>query len=617
MSTNNVEAVKSIKNYVRFSGLISFFAVTLLVAFLLYLFAETLVKSAIEQVGGSMLGAEVNVASVDLEYSPLVLTINNLEVTDAEQPSHNLFSVKQSKAGIDLWQFLLGKTIIEQLDVVKLELMTVRGHVGEVYSQNQTDEQQPITVESLMPAMDLQLPDIKSILDDSNLLTVKAAEQLQTSYDEEKLKLNALKEKLPSKAKLAAYKLKIKNISKMKVKNLDDFNKVKTEFDNIKKDFNDDQAIVKAAKTQFLSSKKRLVKHVSALKNAPKQDWQTIESKYQLETVNTEDFAHILFGEQARGYYQKAEKLYQRIAPFLNSDNKVNKDTQANLSAQGRFIHFDENSPLPEFLVKNAKLSIMLAQGDFEITAKELTNQHWYRNKASTVHISSTNLTNGGDFTMDSQFERAKNGDLSGEGQWLIKQFALQNMQLTDVKSLALTLIEGKLSGSGDFAVNQNNDTGSTHTKSSNIVSNSHFVLANASYQGEADNKFAGILLDTFKSLDELTLNVNVVGDVEQPKFNMSSSLDKAVKVAFKKQIANKLIEFKTQVNSGLNEKLAQSLQLSNENDTELVNFEALLGDTNNALEQLKSSDVVKQQKKKLQDKAKDKLKSKLSDLFG
>jgi uncharacterized protein (TIGR03545 family) len=617
MSTNNVEAVKSIKNYVRFSGLISFFAVTLLVAFLLYLFAETLVKSAIEQVGGSMLGAEVNVASVDLEYSPLVLTINNLEVTDAEQPSHNLFSVKQSKAGIDLWQFLLGKTIIEQLDVVKLELMTVRGHVGEVYSQNQTDEQQPITVESLMPATDLQLPDIKSILDDSNLLTVKAAEQLQTSYDEEKLKLNALKEKLPSKAKLAAYKLKIKNISKMKVKNLDDFNKVKTEFDNIKKDFNDDQAIVKAAKTQFLSSKKRLVKHVSALKNAPKQDWQTIESKYQLETVNTEDFAHILFGEQARGYYQKAEKLYQRIAPFLNSDNKVNKDTQANLSAKGRFIHFDENSPLPEFLVKNAKLSIMLAQGDFEITAKELTNQHWYRNKASTVHISSTNLTNGGDFTMDSQFERAKNGDLSGEGQWLIKQFALQNMQLTDVKSLALTLIEGKLSGSGDFAVNQNNDTGSTHTKSSNIVSNSHFVLANASYQGEADNKFAGILLDTFKSLDELTLNVNVVGDVEQPKFNMSSSLDKAVKVAFKKQIANKLIEFKTQVNSGLNEKLAQSLQLSNENDTELVNFEALLGDTNNALEQLKSSDVVKQQKKKLQDKAKDKLKSKLSDLFG
>jgi uncharacterized protein (TIGR03545 family) len=616
MSTNNVGPEKSMKNYIRISGLISFFAVMLLVVVLLYLFAETLVKSTIEQVGGTMLGAEVNVASVDLEYSPLVLTINNLEVTDAEQPSHNLFSVKQSKAGIDLWQFLLGKTIIEQLDVVKLELMTKRSHVGEVYSQNQTDEQQPSTDESLLPAMDLQLPDIKSILDDSNLLTVKAAEQLQTSYDEEKLKLNALKDKLPSIAKLAAYKIKIKNIGKMKVKNLDDFNKVKAEFDSVKKEFNADQDIIKVAKKQFLESKKRLVKQISTLKNAPKQDWQAIESKYQLDNVNTEDFAHILFGEKARGYYQKAEKLYQHIAPFLNSDTKVNEDTQANLSAQGRFIHFDENSPLPEFLVKNAKLSMVLPQGNFEITAIELTHQHWYRNNPSTVHLSSTNLTNGGDVSMDSQFERAKNGDLSGEGQWLIKQLTLQNMALTDVKSLALTLVEGNLSGSGNFTVNQDNKE-TNSIESTSIEGKSHFVLTNASYQGKADSKFADILLDTFQSLDELTLDVNVVGAVEQPKLSISSSLDKALKGAFKKQIANKLTEFKTQVNSGLNEKLAQSLQLNNQENAEFVNFETLLGDTDNALEQLKNSDVAKQQKKKLEDRAKDKLKDKLSELFG
>jgi len=616
MSTNSVGTAKNMKKYIRFSGLISFFAVMLLVVVLLYLFAETIVKSTIEQVGGTMLGAEVNVASVNLEYSPLVLTINNLEVTDAEQPSHNLFSVKQSKAGIDLWQFLLGKTIIEQLDVVKLELMTKRTHVGEVYSQNQTDEQQPSTDESLLPAMDLQLPDIKSILDDSNLLTVKAAEQLQTSYDEEKLKLNALKDKLPSKAKLAAYKIKIKNIGKMKVKNLDDFNKVKAEFDSVKKEFNADQAIVKTANKQFLESKQRLVKRISTLKNAPKQDWQAIESKYQLDNVNTEDFAHILFGEQARGYYQTAEKLYQHIAPFLNSDNEINQDKQANLSAKGRFIHFDENSPLPDFLVKKAKLSMVLEQGDFDISAKELTHQHWYRNNPSTVHISSTNLTNGGDVTMDSQFELAKNGDLSGEGLWLIKQLTLQNMALTDVKSLTLTLVEGKLSGSGNFTVNKDNKD-STNIESSNIVSNSHFALTKASYQGKADSKFADVLLDTFQSLDELTLDVNVVGEVEQPKLSISSSLDKAVKGAFKKQIANKLTEFKTQVNGGLNEKLAQSLQLNSQKDAEFVNFEALLGDTDNALEQLKNSDVVKQQKKKLQDKAKDKLKDKLSDLFG
>ena len=611
MSTNHIGSEKSMKTYVRFSGLISFFAVMLMVVVLLYVFAEPLVKSSIEKTGGTLLGAEVNVASVAIQYSPLVLTINKLEATDPEQPSHNMFSVKQAKAGIDLWQYLLGKTIIEQLDVTQLELMTKRSRVGDVYRQHQNDEQQPLVDKTLLPAMDLQLPDTKSILDDSNLLTVKAAEQLHTSYDEEKVKLSALKEKLPSKEKLAEYQAKIKDIGKMKVKNLDDFNQVKAKFDSVKKEFTADQAIVKAAKKQFSASKQRIVNNISALKNAPKQDWQAIENKYQLDNINTEDFAHILFGEKARDYYQKAEKLYQRIAPFINSNNNVKPDEQTKLSATGRFIHFDEDSPLPAFLVKQATLSMVLEQGDFEITAKELTHQHWYRNKATELHVNSTNLTNGGDVRIDSQFKLAKNGHASGQGKWLIKEVALINMSLSDAKSLALTLTQGELSGSGKFNVNQNNTIGS----------NNQFALTKASYQGEADTKFAGILLDTVKSLDALTLGVNVEGAIDKPIWHISSSLDKAVKGAFKAQIANKLIDFKTQVNSGLNEKLAQSLQLNNQENTEFVDFEALLGDTDSALEQLKNSDVVKQQKNKLENKAKDKLqdklKGKLGDLFG
>lgn len=608
MSITEAGTAKNMKKYIRFSGLVGFFAVMSLVVVLLYLFAETLVKATIEEVGGTMLGAEVNVASVELQYSPLILTINNLEATDAEQPSHNLFSVKQSKAGIDIWQYLLGKTIIEQLTVEKLQLMTKRDHIGEIYSLDKRGEKIESLIEELpLPAMDLKLPDTKSILDDSNLLTIKAAEQLQTGYEEEKLKLAALKEKLPNKAKLAAYNVRIKNIGKMKVKNLDDFNRVKLAFDTIKKEFNADQAIVKAAQKQFLESKERLTKQVTTLKSAPNQDWQIIEEKYQLGSVNTEDFAHILFGEQARGYYQKLEKVYQHLAPFINSDSEVNQEKTTKLAANGRFVHFDENSPLPDFLVKRAKLSVVLEQGDFEITAKEVTHQHWYRNKPSTVSINSTHLTNGGDIRVDSQFELTKTGSSTGQGQWLIKEIILKDMPLTEVSSLALTLTEGKLSGKGEFNMNQDR----------NIESKSHFAITAATYQGEADTKFAEILLDTFKSLDKLTLGINVTGNIEQPKWGISSSLDEAVKGAFKKQIANKLAKFKTQINSGLNEKLAQSLQLNEQKNTEIVNFEALLGNTDNALEQLKNSDVVKQQKKKLQNKATDKLKSKLSDLFG
>lgn len=611
MNVNKEGTAKSMKNYIRFSGLIGFFTVMLVVVFLLYLFAETLIKSTIEQVAGTSLGAEVNVASIELQYSPLVLTINGLEATDAELPTHNLFSVQRAEAGVDLWQYLLGKTIIEQLNVEQLELSTKRSHIGEVYEQSLRKQAQALTGEIALPAMDLELPDVKTIINDSNLLTVKSAAQLQKSYDEEKLKLNALKEKLPSEEKLAAYKNKIQNISKMKVKNLEDFNKVKAAFDSIKKEFSTDQVIVKSAKEQLFASKQRILDNVTTLKSSPGKDWQAIENKYQLGSVNTEDFAHILFGEKARGYYQKAESIYQRLAPFLNNSQNASQDKATPLSAKGRFIHFDEDAPLPEFLIKQASFSLVLEQGDFEVTAQELTHQHWYRNKASKVTISSTKLVNEGDVRVDGQFKLAKNGDASGQGQWLIKQLTVKDVPLSESSSLALTLVEGKLSGTGDFVVNQGNQ----------IDSKNNFSLTEANYQSEADTKLAVILLDTIKSLDKLTLGVSAEGKLDAPSWNISSSLDDAVKGAFKKQITNKLSEFKVQVSSGLNEKLAQSLNVGEQKNAELINFETLLGDTDNTLEQLKNSDVVKQQQKKLQDKTKDKLqdklKGKLGDLFG
>lgn len=601
---------KGVKKFIRFKGLIGFCVVMILIITLLYLFAETLVKQGLEQGGGLLLGAEVNVESVELNYSPLIVTVNELQATDAEQPSHNLFSFKQASAGVDLWQYLLGKTIIEQLEVVSLEFMSKRAGKGEVYQQDNGGEVDEENEQSMLPVVDLQLPDVKTLLATDELLTVKAAENLQQSYQEESKKLAALKEQLPSKAKLQAYRVKVKAIGKMKVKSLDDFNKVKAEFDALKKSFKADQAIVKKAKQQLIASKERLAKQVTTLKNAPNADWKNIESEYQLDSVNTEDFAHILFGEKARDYYQKAEAIYQRIAPMLSKTAENDVAQTEKRRTAGRFVHFDQESPLPDFLIKKAKLSLVLAQGDFVIDGSELTHQHWYRAKYSLLTFTSNNLFSTGNMTINSQFEVAKSGDLNGEGQWLFKRLTLENIELNKTDSLSLTLAQGEFAGKGEFTINQ-------QAQSSHIVSVNHLSLQNASYQGKAKNTFATMLLDTFKSLNYLTADISIEGEVSDPKLSMSSSLDKALSGAFEQQINNKLNEFKGQVNEGLNEKLSQSLQMKSEGKSELLNFESLLSDTDNALETLQNSDVVKQQKKKLQDKATDKLKSKLSDLFG
>lgn len=290
--------------FIRWQGLVAFVLLSALVAGLLYLFAESLVKSAIVSSAESAFGAEVNVADVKLGYSPLQLSVLGMQVTDKESPSKNLFSFERATAGVDVWQYLFGKIIIDKLEVSQLAFSNVRSQAGKVYLNDESsDKEESLSdqAKGMLPEVDMQLPDIKALLDDSNLLTVKASNQLKDSYKIEQEKLKALKTQLPSKAKLKSYQDKVEALGKMKVSSLADIEKIKTEFDKIKTEFKADQALIKKAKQQVLDSKKILAKQINEVKTAPNKDWKQIEKTYQLDSVNTEDFAHILFGEKARG----------------------------------------------------------------------------------------------------------------------------------------------------------------------------------------------------------------------------------------------------------------------------------------------------------------------------
>jgi uncharacterized protein (TIGR03545 family) len=596
---------------IRWKGLIGFFVVITLIFALFYFFAESLIKTAIEKGAGYTLGAEVNVSSVTLNYSPLILTINEFQATDAEQPTHNLFSFDSASAGVDVWQYLLGKTIVEQLTIEQLTFMSKRAKEGEVYQQGMTDEGASASTDSILPSLDLSLPDIEALLDNSNLQTVKSAEQLEKSYQQERKKLLALKEQLPSKEKLKNYQAQVKALGKTKIKSLADIEKVKSEFNKIKKQFKADQQIVKKAKQQLSLTQALLTKQLLALKAAPGKDWQFIEKEYQLDKVNTEDFAHILFGEQAREYYQMAEMIYQRVQPLLTSDGEEAKAQQRKLfGVKGRFVYFIDDNPLPEFLVKKAKVSMVLEQGDFVINAKELTHQHWFRKKASNITFSSKNLLGVGLFDAEIKFKRAPNGDFDSQGTWAVKQLQLNNKRLTKNSNMELTLASGNVAGQGEYNfLNTAN--------ANNISSANHFALAQAKLVGSANSYFGNVVVDTIKSLNELTVDVSAVGAMNEPELSISSSLDKALKNAFSQQVEKKLAEFKQKVNSGLNDKLNEALKVNNSKNAEMLDFEALLTDTDGALKQLENSDVVKQQKKKLKKKAEDKLKKKLGDFFG
>ncbi len=598
--------------FIRWQGLVAFVVLAALLAVFFYFFAETLVKKTIISSGEVAFGAEVNVEEVQLSYSPLQLTVMGLQVTDKDKPEQNVFSFEKATAGVDVLQYLFGKIIVDDLTVSQLAFSSVRSRPGSVYkntdeSFDTPDKSISDKAKEMLPEIDMQLPDVQSLLNDNNLLTVKASKELQASYESEQAKLKVLKGQLPSKNKLKSYQDKVTALGNSKVESIADIEKIKAKFEVIKTEFKADQAIVDKAKQQIIASKELLAKRVAQLKSAPSKDWQEIEQKYQLESVDAEDFAHILFGQQARAYVQKAKWAYEKMAPFVNNIKAEKSEEQQYAHTKGRFVFFKEDKPLPAILIKKALFSIVTEPGELTVKGNELTHQHWLRGKASKLDFSS--VANG-EFRLNSDFQFSESDEFDAHGTWSISERALANVNLTESKALTLTLKKAQLNGEGSFTFI--NDE---------ISAENNLSLQGASYQGQAKSKLSELLLDTIKSLDTLTVNIGVKGGLDNAKFSIDSSLNDALTGAFKQQVAGKLEEFKKKVDNGLNEKLADALKIGDSKNAELVNFEALITDTDKALDDLQNSDLVKKQQKKLEDKAKnkvkDKLKDKLGDLFG
>ncbi|NQZ83548.1 MAG: TIGR03545 family protein [Colwellia sp.] len=589
------------KRFIRWQGFIGFFSIIILLMAFIFLFADSLVKAGIEKSGEWYLGAEVNVEDIELNFSPLSLTVIGFQATDPEKPSHNMVSFTEATAGIELWQYLLGKIHISDLTIAQLELGNKRQSEGAVYFTSDSKGNDETTDTTMgLPSLDTSLPSVDDLLKDSNLETVKQAQLLQGTYKSEQEKLVAIQDSLPSKEKLAGYKKQVMALTNIKVKSLDDIEKVTKDFNELKKQFVADKKIVNSAKAQLQKSKDVLTAQIQRLKNAPQADWQSIEKKYSLQKIDAADLAHILFGEQAREYLGYAELAYEKLSPMLTGASATPKVD--NTRDKGKFIYFSEQLPQPSVLIKNAYISVALAQGELVIEGKDLTHQHWINEQQSVVNVHSSNLQGKGEFALDMMFSLNEQQVIKINSNWQLDNLSVADVAIQKSSAFSLSLDSGLVSGKGKFELL------AQQIKSVNDIS-----INKADFAGKASSSLTKMFLDTITSTDNLALTISATGIVTSPELSISSPLDNQLKGAVQKLVSKKLASFKDQVNTGLNEKLASALGNSKSDGKALVNLENLINGADGSLTDLLNADITKGHKKQLEDK----LKKKLGNLFG
>ena len=180
---------------IRWQGIAVFAIIVALISLMMYLFAETIARKAMEHGLENYTGAEVNIDDVKINYSPFIVDVYRVQVTDAANPEKNAVEIAHVNAGVDIWQYLLGRVFVDELRAEQVQFATQRRSKGSVYRDPETSltDRLKQKAQDAMDEADISLPDPEELLANSNLRTVKAANALEQSYQEEKAKLEELK----------------------------------------------------------------------------------------------------------------------------------------------------------------------------------------------------------------------------------------------------------------------------------------------------------------------------------------------------------------------------------------------------------------------------------------
>jgi len=607
--------------WIRWSGLIGFTVLIALVVVFWMFAAAPLIKISIEKFGSQALGAQIDVKDVSLNFNPLILAIEGVDITDKDAPMTNAVSFDSAKADMSLFPLLLGKSIIQDMSLEGVAFGTPRQTSGALAVEAQiTKEDKPDTEsQSEKTSADTQLAETKSassqslpsadeILDREPLATVTRGEKFKSSLAVHKKELDDSISAVPNQSALAQYQKNLDKLLSGKLKSVKDFKSRKKALDELKSQFKKDQKAIKRAQLAIKEAKKDLGAQWPLLKKAPKEDLENIKGKYTLDAAGTSNLAALLLGEDAGGYAKTGLEYYEKFSPLLEESEEADLvEEQQAKRLEGKFVHFPTDRPLPDFWLKNLSFSAALPLGDVAVVVKDITHQQDVINQPTTIEAHGNELQNIKALTLKGVLDH-RIGKGTDTFDLDIQQWQLSGLNL----GLAgLELNKSDLNLQGDVVF-----TGSNM----NAVGKGQFTQA--SFQSDDKTVLAKEMLGALRHIDQFNVNAKAKGALVKPDISLSSDLDSKLSRAFDKRIK----ERQKQLEKKLREKLADKL-LSYSGDyqdqlKELNLADGSLGDASKAMGKMAKAEVssyedqLKADAKAKSDKKKKALENKLKDKF-
>ena len=592
--------------HIRWGGIAAFIIIVGGILSFWYFFADDLLKHAIESSGSDAVEAEVSIDQLDISFMPLGIEIKTLQVANSKSPMRNAVEFDRAVAHMDFLKLLQGQVIVDSLAVEGLRFDTQRKRASN-WKKKIVETPPPDAGESMfdLPDIQFQLPDVDDVLVKGDLVTTKMSQQIQIHYDEEKAKLEAAYNRLPSADKFNAYESRVKQASSGKVTSIDNFKQRKKELDTVHDEIRADQQAIKDVKQQLQTSKELLSADVTALKQAPGKDLDNLKSKYKLDESSAGNISQLFFGEQGKYWTEQSLYYYNKLKPVMTSNEKVK-----HVRVKGRFVHFHSNHPSPDFLIRDTHIDVELAFGHLSAKIQNLTHQMNITGKPATLTVRGVKLHDMKSFAIDGVFNHIRPKHANDTVTFKLDDMVMKDWQLVKNEKLPITMTHANIDLLGKIVLEKE------------LTSHTEAQFNPVLFTSQGNSTLGKMFAEAFTGIDHFYVSGDIRSNFKKIDMDISSDIDNQIKQSIKRQWDAKVAAFQQKIKQRLDD---EEQKIRNRIEGELAKLEQKKVELENKLKQTeellkaKVDDFKEQQKQQLDQKkdAKiDKLKDSLKNKF-
>ncbi len=388
----------------------------------------------------------------------------------------------------------------------------------------------------------------------ADLESVKLVESLRTEIQSEQDNWKKRLADLPDKAKLNDYKTRIERLKSSAKGGVAGILGATGEVAAIQKDLERDLERIQSAKADFDQKLTSLKQRYDQAVKAPQEDVRRLQEKYGFSSRGLANMSGMLLGGTGGEWVRKGLVWYGKVQPVLARAKEQQKGHEVvkPVRGKGMDVRFKEQAPLPDFLIRLAKVSAQLEVGDVSGRIENITPDQDVLGKPLTFAFAGEKLKGLQSVHLDGAFNHIVPASAKDTVMLKVRGYQVQDVLLSDSPDWPVTM--GKALADLDL-----NTTVSGQAIAGTMTAGLKSVRLAVGKQ-DSSNQFVKAIGSALSGVSAFTAKAEVTGTLDQYEVRLTSDLDRVLNEAAGRLVQEYTDRLKKELESAVTAKVGGPL---------------------------------------------------------